>query len=149
MDAIDLLRADHRKVEELFASFLQMGSSEEQREETFQQIQIELAAHSEAEEKAFYPLLQAEIPDQVDEALQEHSEIKEMLMEILGLDFAEDGFDTKFTNLMKAVQHHVEEEEGPGGIMEIARQKISAQTLTDLTKEIEAIKRDVEGEMAA
>jgi hypothetical protein len=33
--------------------------------------------------------------------------------------------------------------------MEIARQKISAQTLTDLTKEIEAIKSDVEGEMAA
>ncbi len=149
MDAIDLLREDHRKVEDLFAAFLQVEDSEQQREEILQQIQIELAAHSEAEEKAFYPLLQAEIPEQVDEALQEHSEVKEMLAEILAMDFDDEGFDTEFTKLMKAVQRHVEEEEGPGGIMDIAKQRIAADTLKTLTKDITAIKRDIQDEMAA
>src|SRR5689334_25117781 len=102
MDAIDLLKADHRKVEELFASFLQVENSEDQREEIFQQIQIELSAHAEAEEKAFYPLLQAEIPEQVDEALEEHSEVKEMLADMLSMDFDDEGFDTQFTTLMTA-----------------------------------------------
>src|SRR3954469_10625999 len=124
MDAIDLLKEDHRKVEQLFAAFLQVEDSEQQREDIFQQIQIELAAHADAEEKAFYPLLQAEIPEEVDEALQEHSAVKDMLAEILSMDFEDEGFDSKFTNLMKSVQHHVDEEEGPGGIMEVARQKV-------------------------
>jgi hypothetical protein len=149
MDAIDLLKQDHRKVEQLFAAFLQTEDSEEEREEIFQQIQIELSAHAEAEERAFYPAVQAEIPEQVDEALQEHSDVKEMLTELLGMDFDEEGFDARFTSLMKAVQHHVEEEEGPHGIMETARQKLSADTLTTISKEIDAVKREIEGEMAA
>ena len=149
MDAIDLLKQDHRKVEDLFAAFLQAEDSEEEREEIFQQIQIELSAHAEAEERAFYPAVQAEIPEQVDEALQEHSDVKELLAELLDMDFDDDGFDTGFTNLMKAVQQHVEEEEGPNGIMETARQKLSAETLAAISKEIEAVKREIEGEMAA
>jgi len=149
MDAIELLKKDHRKVEELFAAFLQVEDSEEQREEIFQEIQTELSAHAEAEEKAFYPALQGEIPEQVDESLQEHAEVKELLAELLDLDFEDEGFDSKFTELMKAVQHHVEEEETPGGAMDVARQKLSAEMLTNMVDEIEAIKRDIEDEMAA
>jgi hypothetical protein len=149
MDAIELLKKDHRKVEGLFAAFLQVEDSEEQREEIFQEIQTELSAHAEAEEKAFYPALQGEIPEQVDESLQEHAEVKELLAELLDLDFEDEGFDSKFTELMKAVQHHVEEEETPGGAMDVARQKLSAEMLTNMVDEIEAIKRDIEDEMAA
>jgi hypothetical protein len=75
--------------------------------------------------------------------------VKEMLADMLGMDFDDEGFDARFTSHMKAVQHHVEEEEGPGGNMEIARQKISTKKLNDLTKDSRSIKRDVEGEMAA
>jgi hemerythrin superfamily protein len=150
MDAIDLLKQDHRKVEELFAAFLQAEDSEEQREQMFQEIQIELSAHAEAEERVFYPAVQAETPEQVDEALREHAQVKEMLAELLEMDFDDDGFDAKFTSLMKAVQHHVdEEEEGPGGIMETARQTLSPEILADIGNEIEAVKREIKGEMAA
>ena len=149
MDAIELLKKDHRKVEELFAAFLQVEDSEEQREEIFQDIQTELSAHAEVEEKAFYPALQGEIPEQVDESLQEHAEVKELLAELLDIDFEDEGFDSKFTALMKAVQHHVEEEEAPGGSMDVARQKLSAEMLTNMVDEIKAIKRDIEDEMAA
>lgn len=149
MDAIDLLKEDHRKVENLFAAFVQAEESEEQREQIFQQIQIELSAHAEAEEKAFYPAVQAEIPAQVDEALQEHSDVKEMLAELLNMDFDDERFDSSFTNLMKAVQHHVEEEEGPGGVMDIARQTLESETLRTMADDIETIKRKIQGEMAA
>jgi hemerythrin superfamily protein len=149
MDAIDLLKDDHRKVENLFAAFLQAEESEDQREQIFQEIQFELSAHAEAEEKAFYPAVQAEIPAEVDEALQEHSSVKGMLAELLAMDFEDEDFDSSFLNLMKAVQHHVEEEEGPGGIMDIARQSLESERLRTMADDIQAIKRKVQDEMAA
>jgi Hemerythrin HHE cation binding domain len=149
MNAIDLLKQDHRNVEELFAKFLQLQGSEEEREQLFQQIQTELFVHGEAEEKVFYPLLMAEIPDQIDEALEEHLEIKEMLAELLDIDFDEEDFDTKFTAMMKAVQHNVEEEERTGGIMDIARQKISEENLINLANDIQILKRDIHDELVA
>jgi hypothetical protein len=74
--------------------------------------------------------------------------VKEMLADLLGMDFDDEGFEPDL-QVSCAVQHHVEEEEGPGGIMEIARQKISTKRLNDVTKDSRSIKRDVEGEMAA
>jgi hypothetical protein len=149
MNGIDVLKQDHRKVEQLFAKFLQLQDSEEERERVFQEIEIELSAHAAAEEKVFYPLLKGEIPDQVDEALQEHMEVKEMLVELLDMEFNDVDFDSKFTAMIKAVQHHVEEEERDGGIMDIARQKINEENLTTMASDIEAIKRAIQDEMAA
>jgi hypothetical protein len=149
MNAIDLLKQDHRHVEELFAKFLQVQDSEEEREQVFQQIQTELSVHTEAEEKVFYPLLMAEIPDDVDEALEEHREIMEMLAELLDMDFAEDDFDSKFTAMIKAVQRHLEEEERPGGIMDVARQKMTEENLTNLANDIQVLKRKIQDEMVA
>jgi hemerythrin superfamily protein len=149
MNGIDVLKQDHRKVEQLFAKFLQLQDSDDERERVFQEIETELSAHAEAEEKVFYPLLKAEIPDQVDEALQEHMEVKEMLVEVLDMEFNDENFDSKFTAMIKAVQHHVEEEERDGGIMDIARQKINEENLTTMASDIEAIKRAIQDEMAA
>jgi len=149
MNVIDVLKQDHRKVEQLFAKFLQLQDSEEERELVLHEIETELSAHAEAEEKVFYPLLSAEIPDQVDEAVQEHTEIREMLAELLDMEFNDEDFDWKFTAMIKAVQHHVEEEERDGGIMDIARQKINDENLTTMANDIQAVKRAVQDEMAA
>ncbi len=149
MNAIELLKQDHRNVEKLFAKFLQVQGSDEEREQLFQEIQTELSVHAEAEEKVFYPLLTAEIPDQVDEALEEHLEIKEMLAELLDMDFDDDDFDAKFTAMIKAVQNHVDEEERTGGILDIARQKISEENLTNLANDIQILKRDIHDELMA
>jgi len=149
MNAIELLKQDHSNVEKLFAKFLQVQGSDEEREQLFQEIQTELSVHAEAEEKVFYPLLTAEIPDQVDEALEEHLEIKEMLAELLDMDFDDDDFDAKFTAMIKAVENHVEEEERTGGILDIARQKISEENLTKLANDIQILKRDIHDELMA
>jgi len=149
MNAIELLKQDHSNVEKLFAKFLQVQGSDEEREQLFQEIQTELSVHAEAEEKVFYPLLTAEIPDQVDEALEEHLEIKELLAELLDMDFDDDDFDAKFTAMIKAVENHVEEEERTGGILDIARQKISEENLTKLANDIQILKRDIHDELMA
>jgi len=72
-----------------------------------------------------------------------------MLAELLDMEFDEQNFDWKFTAMMKAVQHHVEEEERSGGIMDVALQKISQENLTSMTSDIEAVKRNIEDETAA
>jgi hemerythrin superfamily protein len=149
MNGIDVLKKDHRLVEQLFAEFLQAEDSEEERERIFQQIETELSAHTEAEEKVFYPAVQAEIPDQVDEALQEHMGVSELLAELLEMEFEDEEFDTKFVAMMKAVQQHVEQEEREGGIMDVAERTLSKELLASMANEIQTVKQDIEGEMAA
>ncbi len=65
------------------------------------------------------------------------------------MEFDDEDFDSKFTAMMKAVQHHVEEEERDGGIMDIARQKINEESLTMMANDIEAVKRAIQDETAA
>ena len=82
-------------------------------------------------------------------ALEEHLEIKEMLAELLDMDFDDDDFDAKFTAMIKAVQNHVEEDERTGGILDIAWQKISQENLTNLANDIQILKRDIHDELMA
>jgi hemerythrin superfamily protein len=56
VDAIQRLKADHRKVEELFNQFMKGNSAEHQA--IAQQIFRELKVHSTLEEELFYPMLQ-------------------------------------------------------------------------------------------
>ncbi len=56
VDAIQMLKADHRKVEELFNQFMKGNSAEHQA--IAQQIFRELKVHSTLEEELFYPMLQ-------------------------------------------------------------------------------------------
>jgi hypothetical protein len=148
MDAIEVLKNDHRKVEQLFADFLASDSDLEQ-EEIFQQIQTELTAHAEAEEKVFYPRLREVAAADVEEAIEEHAEAKQLLMNMLDMDFEDEGFEVAFMQLMESVQHHVTEEESPDGLMESARRSLDAATLSDMAEEIRRIKESVQDDLAA
>jgi hemerythrin superfamily protein len=53
-DAASLLKADHRKVEGLFAQFENSQQTEEKRK-LVQQICLELIVHTKLEEEIFYP----------------------------------------------------------------------------------------------
>jgi len=72
-----------------------------------------------------------------------------MLVELLDLEFDDEDFDSKFTAMMKAVQHHVEEEERDGAILDIARQKINDENLTTMADDIDAVKGPIQDEMSA
>ena len=80
-DAIAMLKADHRKVEELFASF---ESARGRKQEIATQICNELKIHSMLEEEIFYPAFRGKIEDaDLDEAYVEHDAAKVMINEIM------------------------------------------------------------------
>ena len=124
MDAIELIKQDHRRIEELFEQFLQAESDMTQ-EELLQGIQTGLSAHSEMKERVLYSELKSIAADQVQKALEEHSEVKEILAELIDADLDEDSFEKRFRELREDVQTHVEEEEASGGILELAREHLA------------------------
>ena len=72
MDAVALLKADHRKVEELFAAF-EKASGDGRKRKLAEQICMELTVHTKIEEDVFYPACEGKVEeDLLKEAYVEH-----------------------------------------------------------------------------
>lgn len=112
MNALELLKADHEKVEKLFKQ-AEATEDESKKHELFEQIKLELLTHTHIEETIFYPAIMKddEIKDIVLEGLEEHKQAKTLLREIPRLSDGSEKFDAKFKVLMEDIEHHVEEEE--------------------------------------
>ena len=110
-DAIALLKADHRKVEELFEKFEKAGSDRKQA--LVQQICTELCIHATIEEEIFYPACKDQIKDEdlLDEAYVEHDGAKVLIAELVDSDPDAEFYDAKVTVLSELIKHHVKEEE--------------------------------------
>jgi len=112
MNAIEMLKKEHRAVEELFEKF-EAAKSAGPRRKVFEQIADALAVHAAIEEKHFYPAVKAkQTEDLLHEAVEEHLEIKRLIADLLALDASDETFEAKVKVLQEDVQHHVEEEEG-------------------------------------
>ena len=122
-DAIALLKEDHREVEKLFKQF-EEAKGDGRKQKLAHQICLELIVHSEIEETIFYPACEGTVDeDELKEGYVEHDAAKLLIAEI---EAAEDGadddfFDTKVKVLSEEIEHHIKEEEGPGGIFSQAR----------------------------
>ena len=150
MSGIDLLKKDHQEVQQLFSEFMSADAEDfARREDLFQQIDKALLIHSDAEEEIFYPSVETQTPDLVKQALSEHEEVRQLLAEMLDLEVDDEGFNERMATLMQKVETHVREEEGAGGVLEIASQKLSGRELDDLGRRIEQLKKDSEEELAA
>lgn len=70
--------------------------------------------HAHIEETVFYPAIEdhEELKDMVAEALEEHQEATTLLEELEELGAESHDFGSKLQELIEAVEHHVEEEEG-------------------------------------
>jgi hemerythrin superfamily protein len=115
MDAIVLLKDDHKTVEKLFKQFEKAGDNATQtKRDIVDRIIEELSVHAYIEEHYFYPVAREAVPetkDHVLESLEEHHIVKWLLEELRTMDAADERFDAKVTVLMENVRHHVEEEE--------------------------------------
>jgi len=112
-DAIALLKADHRTVEELFDKF-ENATGKDRKQQLAEQICTELKIHSMIEEEIFYPALQGKIEqDLLDEAYVEHDGAKVLINDIMAGGPDEEYYDAKVTVLSEEIEHHVEEEEKP------------------------------------
>ena len=115
MDAITLLKNDHKTVERLFKRFEKTGDdASAEKQEVVGSIIEELSVHAAIEEQVFYPAIREALPDAEDmvlEALEEHNVAKWVLSEIASLSVDHERYDAKVTVLIESVRHHVEEEE--------------------------------------
>ena len=111
-DAISLLKADHRQVEEWFSEF-EKSKSTSKKERLASDICEALTIHTTIEEEIFYPaFLQAtQDKDIHHEALVEHDGAKNLIAQIQAISPEDDYFDAKVTVLSEMIKHHVKEEE--------------------------------------
>ena len=121
-DAIALLKEDHREVEKLFKEF-EKAKGDGRKQKLAHQICLELSVHAEIEEAIFYPACEGTVDEEeLREGYVEHDAAKLMIAEIEANESGDDEFfDTKVNVLQEEIEHHIKEEEGPGGIFSQAR----------------------------
>lgn len=111
-DAIQLLRADHRKVQALFDQF-EKARGDDKKAELAQEICAELKVHAQIEEEIFYPAARKALKEQdlIDEATVEHASAKDLIAQIEQARAGDELFDAKVTVLGEYIKHHVKEEQ--------------------------------------
>ena len=110
-DAIALLKADHRNVEELFEKF-EAAKGKSRKEQLARQICTELTVHTIIEEEIFYPACKGKTEeDLLAESYVEHDGAKVLIAEIEAGGPGEEFYDAKVKVLSEQIEHHVEEEE--------------------------------------
>ena len=111
VDAITLLKTDHRKVEELFSSF-EHATGKAKKKGLAEQICMELTIHSKIEESIFYPACRGKVDaDLINEAFVEHDGAKVLIAEIEAAPANDKFYDAKVKVLSEMIKHHVHEEE--------------------------------------
>jgi len=111
MNAITLLKHQHREVEALFKQ-LHKAKSGAPRRNIFERIADALAVHAAIEEKHFYPAVKEKTTEEILlESVEEHLAIKRVIADVLRTDAADETFAAKIKVLEDEITHHVEEEE--------------------------------------
>jgi hemerythrin superfamily protein len=139
IDAVALLKADHRQVETWFEQF-ENTKSTDRKQALATKICNALKVHTEIEEEIFYPafLSSTKDSDTHHEAVVEHDGAKKLIAEIEASSPADDYFDAKVNVLSEMIKHHVREEERAGGMF--AEAKKSDMNLQELGQELKTRK---------
>lgn len=147
MDAIKLLKEDHKKVKTLFGEVEDLGDrASVARKKLFQQIDKELTVHAKVEETIFYPEFRrraenSEERDEVLEAYEEHNIVKNLIHELEELDPKDETYKPKLSVLKELVDHHVKEEEGP--MFRMARELFEKDELNEIGDRILQAKQEM------
>jgi hemerythrin superfamily protein len=147
-DAIALLKADHRQVEDWFSQF-EKTKSESKRQRLATSICDALTVHTMIEEEIFYPAFIQSTGDKAvhHEAIVEHDAAKALIAQIEEMSAGDDYFAAKVKVLSEMIKHHVKEEEKAGGMF--AEAKRSGLNLQELGKELLARKHQIQAESEA
>jgi hemerythrin superfamily protein len=143
LDAIALLKADHRQVEQWFSQFEKTNSANK-KQQLASNICAALTVHTSIEEEIFYPAFLQATGDQDmhHEAIVEHAGAKTLIAQIQDMSPSDDYFDAKVTVLSEMIKHHVKEEEQPGGMF--AEAKKSDMDLRALAAQLLARKKQLQ-----
>lgn len=143
MDPFNLLKADHRKVEELFSQLESASGTAKLR--VFEQIKTELELHTHIEETILYPALEEpkETHDLTLEAYEEHDVVKRLLKELSRAKSADAEWEAQAKVMQENVEHHVEEEENE--LFKKARRALSEEDLETLGEQMASEKERKQG----
>jgi hemerythrin superfamily protein len=135
MDAIELIRNDHRQLERLFTRLerAERGGDAAEATRIARALARELSIHTAIEEQLLYPALREsgeEVQDEVLDALEEHHAVKLALVELEGMDATHPRFAPKLRVLARSVLHHVSEEEA--ALLPRLRRGLDARQLGEL-----------------
>lgn len=108
---IEMLKADHRRVSDLFARYESLpASATREKRKILREIFEELEIHTKLEEEIVYPEVEG-ADEHVLEAREEHHVIDLIVKEIRKVRAMNEKADAKVKVLKEMVEHHVKEEE--------------------------------------
>ncbi|HZP99440.1 MAG TPA: hemerythrin domain-containing protein [Reyranella sp.] len=146
LDAVTLLKDDHRTVERLFGQF-EKAHDDDRKAELAKQICTALTVHAMIEEEIFYPSCHGKIEeeDMLDEAYVEHDGAKVLISELSQSSPDDEFFHAKVNVLAEMIKHHVKEEEKRGtGVL--AQAKKAKLDLDDLGRRLMQRKEELMAE---
>ena len=151
MKATDLLKKDHDTVKKMFAAFEKMGErANKKRHSQAEEICEELRIHAAIEEEIFYPAVRSVKDKQakfdIEEALQEHKQMKSAIEDILQVAGEELAFGAKMKVLQEEVEHHADEEEKE--VFKEAR-KLGNERLKELGEQLQERKEELKSQNGA
>lgn len=111
-EAIALLRADHKLVDDLFKEY-EKTRSNVRKKQLVAIICKELSVHAQIEEEIFYPAFKEALKDKelIPEATVEHATLKDLIAQVEGVEPDGEMFDAKIKVMSEYVKHHVKEEQ--------------------------------------
>jgi hemerythrin superfamily protein len=144
-DALDVLKADHRQVEEWFEQF-KSTRSDNRKQLLSSQICQALEVHTQIEAEIFYPAFLAATDDEDvhHEAEIEHEAAKRLIADIKASGPNDDYYDARVTVLSEMIKHHVNEEEKRDGMFSKARK--ADMDLVGLGQQLKARKSELMSE---
>jgi hemerythrin superfamily protein len=111
MDALQILRDDHRRIKDVFRRFDE-AKDNRTRKDVIEAAIAELVNHTETEEEIFYPAMQRlGMGDLVDRAEAEHEAAEQAISELQVMSANDGQLEAKFRVLVEIVTHHMTEEE--------------------------------------
>lgn len=144
MDALNLLKADHQRLRDLFVT-LRETEKQDERKELLDQIKDELELHSHLEETGFYPAFNEyeEMSDLVAESLEDHQEMRDIIDEIEDAEKDEDEDEVMdlWDELIDTVERHMETEEVD--FFNEARQVLTEQEWAELGERLSQLKDQI------
>ncbi len=115
-NAVAMIKADHNRVENFYQRYQHLAGQPAEQRPVVEQICHEVEIHAKLEEDLFYPTVQTKLgeggADLVEEAVQEHNDMKRLISQLQTGGLADADYDRTVRQLMRSVQHHVREEEG-------------------------------------
>ena len=144
-DAIEMLKADHRRVHKLFQRYAATHDPDMKHRIAIA-LFVALELHTQVENHVFYPAF-AEATTRaghalVDTSLEDHAQIEVYIEELRGLEAASEAFEATFHALRLTVERHVQHEERQ--LLPQAEVALAEQ-LEDLRDEMQTIKDQLLG----